>query len=82
MRYDDYLAEGLPIGSGVVESACKNLVIQRMECSGMRWSKKGANAMLKIRSIKLNGDFSDLITAYKQKEQSRLYPVIEQKKAA
>lgn len=82
MRYDDYLAEGLPIGSGVVESACKNLVRQRMEGSGMRWSKKGANAMLKIRSIKLNGDFSELMSVYQQEEQTRLYPAIWQKKAA
>lgn len=82
MRYDEYLADGLPIGSGVVESACKNLVRQRMEGSGMRWSKKGANAMLKIRSIKLNGDLSELLEAYRKKEQSRLYPVMKQRKAA
>ena len=37
MRYAEHLAENLPIGSGVVEAACKTLVTQRMKCSGMRW---------------------------------------------
>jgi hypothetical protein len=37
MKYDEYLAAGYPIGSGVVEGACKHLVKDRMEGSGMRW---------------------------------------------
>jgi len=76
MRCDYYLAEGLPIGSGAVESVFKNLVRQRMEGSRMRWSKKGANAMLKLRSIKLNGDISELLSAYKEAGQLRLYPAL------
>ena len=37
MRYNEYLAQGLPIASGVVEGACKTLIKDRMERSGMRW---------------------------------------------
>jgi hypothetical protein len=55
MRYDLYISLGYPIGSGVVEGACKNLVKDRMELSGMRWTIQGAEAMLRLRSIAVNG---------------------------
>ena len=45
MRYDEYLARGLPIASGPVEGACKNLIKDRMERSGMRWTPRMAEAM-------------------------------------
>ncbi len=54
MQYDKYLARGYPIGSGVVEGACKNLVKDRMELSGMRWTEEGAETMLGLRSISVN----------------------------
>lgn len=38
MRYDVYLKNGWPIASGAVEGACKNLIKDRMERSGMRWT--------------------------------------------
>jgi hypothetical protein len=57
MHYDRYLAEGLPIASGVVEGACKNLVKDRMERSGMRWKQPTAEAVLKLRALYLSGDF-------------------------
>jgi hypothetical protein len=40
---------GIPIGSGVVEAACKTLVAQRMKCSGMRWGENGGQAILTVR---------------------------------
>jgi hypothetical protein len=49
MRYAALKAQGLPIGSGVVEAACKTLVTQRLKLSGMRWSAKGAQAILTTR---------------------------------
>lgn len=49
MRYADLVARGLPIGSGVVEAACKTLVSQRLKLSGMRWGKAGAQAILTAR---------------------------------
>jgi hypothetical protein len=51
MRYADYLAQGLPIASGVVEATCKTLVTQRMKCSGMAWKQTGGQAILTLRSL-------------------------------
>jgi len=49
MRYDEYLAAGYPIGTGPVEGACRNVVKDRFEQTGMRWSLPGAQAMLQLR---------------------------------
>ncbi|QTA89964.1 hypothetical protein [Desulfonema magnum] len=51
MKYDEYLAKGYPIGSGVVESACSHVVKDRMELSGARWGIRGAESVLKLRSV-------------------------------
>lgn len=58
MRYDVYLRRGWPIASGVVEGACRHLVKDRMEQSGMRWSREGAQHVLDLRAVRLNGDWS------------------------
>ena len=50
MRYSALRDAGVPIGSGVVEAACKTLVAQRMKHSGMRWSQEGGQAILNLRS--------------------------------
>jgi hypothetical protein len=73
MHYDQYLKAGFPIGSGAVESSCKQLVVTRMEGSGMRWSMAGAQAMLKLRSVYLNGDWQRYWAFHRQQQQSRLY---------
>ena len=49
MRYAEWKREGLMIGSGVVEAACKTLVAQRLKLSGMRWGSRGAQAILTMR---------------------------------
>jgi hypothetical protein len=56
MRYATYRDQGLPVGSGVVESAAKHLVQQRMKRAGMRWSELGARAILHLRCAILNHD--------------------------
>jgi hypothetical protein len=56
MHYDAYLAAGLPVGTGVVESACGSVVKHRMEGEGKRWSLAGAEAMLTLRSLKKSHD--------------------------
>jgi hypothetical protein len=56
MRYDAYLAAGLPVGTGVVESACGSVVKHRMEGEGKRWSLQGAEAILTLRSLKKSHD--------------------------
>ena len=58
MKYDEYLAAGYPIGSGVAEGACRHLVKDRLEATGMHWTVEGAQAMLDVRSTYLNGDWS------------------------
>lgn len=52
MQYDDYLAAGYPIATGVIEGACRHLVKDRMERSGMRWTLEGAQAMLNLRALR------------------------------
>jgi hypothetical protein len=49
--YPAFTAEGLPIGSGVTEAACKTLVKQRLCASGMRWKNKGAKIVLSLRAL-------------------------------
>ena len=60
MRYDDYLAKGWFIGSGVVESGCKTVVGKRFKQPGMLWSKKGADALLPFRVAHLSGRYDEL----------------------
>jgi hypothetical protein len=57
MRYDEYLRQGWPMATGVVGAACKNLVKDRMERSGMRWTQMMVEEMLKLRAVYLSGDF-------------------------
>ena len=73
MRYDEYLAAGYPIGSGVAEGACRHLVKDRMEGTGMRWTVVGAQAMLHLRAVYLNDQWDDFIEERIQREQLRLY---------
>ena len=73
MHYDIYLAMGLPIASGTVEGACKHLVKDRMERSGMRWQIPGAEAILKLRAIHLSGDLDAYWSFHKRQEQLRLH---------
>jgi len=75
MRYDQYLAQGLPIASGSVEGACKNLIKDRMERSGMRWSLNMAEAMVKMRAIYLSGDLDNYWDYHVQQDQERLYGI-------
>ena len=73
MQYGDYLQQGYPIGSGVVEGACRHLVRDRMERTGMKWQIEGATAMLNTRSAFINGEWDDLIEYRIQTEQQRSY---------
>jgi len=72
MRYDSYLAEGLPIASGAVEGACKTLIKDRMERSGMRWGVS-TEAVLKMRAVYLSGDLEEYWKFHIAEDQKRLY---------
>ncbi len=73
MKYDEYLAAGYPIGSGVVEGACRHLVKDRMERAGMRWRIAGAQAILSLRAIYVNDDWETFHADRIQTEQRKLY---------
>jgi hypothetical protein len=74
MRYDEYLANGWPIASGPVEGACKHLIKDRMERSGMRWTEQMAEAIVQLRAIYLSGDFDCYWQFHIEQDQRRLYP--------
>lgn len=57
MAYDRFRAAGLDIGSGRVEAACKHVVAVRMKRCGMRWSKRGSQNVLSLRTAWLNHDW-------------------------
>ena len=75
MRYHEYLAKGWPIASGPVEGACKNLIKDRMERSGMRWTEQMAEAIVQLRAVYLSGDFDRYWQFHIEQDQQRLYPV-------
>ena len=60
MRYDEYLRLGYGIGSGAVESAHKRVVHARLRQAGMRWSELGAQHLLALRQLLLNGQWSSV----------------------
>jgi hypothetical protein len=74
MRYDEYLRAGYPIASGVIEGACRHVVKDRLERTGMSWVREGARSMLELRCVYLTGEW-DAYTAFRvQRETERLYP--------
>ena len=60
MKYEDYKNLGLPIGSGIVESACKWLIQQRFKGVGMRWSVNGFVSLCSLRVAWVNDSFREL----------------------
>jgi hypothetical protein len=73
LQYGDALSEGFPIASGVIEGACRHLINDRLDITGSRWSLSGAEAVLKIRSLKSSGDFESYWNFYKNQSKKRLY---------
>jgi len=59
LRYDQYLAAGLPIASGVIEGACRHLVADRMDITGARWSVLGAEEVLRLRALRISADLDE-----------------------
>ncbi|MGH9406922.1 MAG: ISKra4 family transposase [Terriglobia bacterium] len=73
MKYDEYLAAGYPIGTGVAEGACRHFVKDRMELAGMRWEIEGAQAVLSLRAFYLNDQWDEFMIHRIQTEQDALY---------
>ena len=84
LRYDEYLAEGFPIATGVIEGACRYLVKDRMDLTGARWGLDNAEAVLKLRALRASGDLDEYwdfhrAEEFKRHHQSRyaIYPKLE-----
>jgi hypothetical protein len=71
MRYDEYLAAGFPIATGVIEGACRYLVKDRMDLTGARWTLKGAEAVLRLRALHASGDFDGYWKFHQEQENVR-----------
>lgn len=74
MHYDEYLRAGYPISTGVIEGACRHLVKDRMERSGMRWRLEGAQAMLDVRATYQSSYWDEFHRRRIAREQKRLHP--------
>lgn len=74
MHYDEYLAKGYPIASGVIEGACRHVVKDRMERTGMGWTVPGAQAMLSLRCLWVGDDWDVYLTFRIEQETERLHP--------
>jgi len=59
MRYPEFRAKGLFVGSGVIEAGCKAVIGSRLKQSGMFWTVRGANDIIALRCCRLNGRFED-----------------------
>jgi hypothetical protein len=70
LHYDEYLAAGLPIASGVIEGACRHLVKDRMDITGARWTVEGAEAVLRLRALRASGDFDAYWAFHEDRERA------------
>jgi hypothetical protein len=59
MLYAEWIKQGLFVGSGVIEAGCKTIVGQRLKQSGMRWTVRGANAIIALRCCQISGRWED-----------------------
>lgn len=78
MRYHEYLRKGYPIASGVIEGACRHVVKDRLERTGMSWTPTGAQAVLHLRAIATSDQWNDFLTYRVEHETQRLYPYRQQ----
>jgi hypothetical protein len=74
LRYDQALAAGWPIATGVIEGACRHLIGDRLDITGARWGLDGAEAILTLRAVISNGDFDEYWRFHLTREHQRLYP--------
>ena len=75
MPYAKTKAEHLPIGSGIVEAACKTLVTQRLKCSGMHWDYEGAQSILSLRAANQSNWFEPAFDLIRDKIKCNVTPL-------
>lgn len=74
LKYDEYLSQGFPIATGVIEGTCRHLVQDRMGITGARWDVPGGEAVLKLRAIRCSGDWDDYWAFHEKQELARHHP--------
>ncbi len=74
MKYDEYLSAGYPIASGVIEGACRHVVKDRLERTGMTWTVAGAQSMLSLRCLHLCGQWNEFTQFRIHRETERIHP--------
>jgi hypothetical protein len=74
IHYASFLARGLPIATGVIEGACRHLVQDRMGITGARWGLDGAEAVLKLRAVRVSGDWDAYWAFHIRREHVRNHP--------
>ncbi len=75
MRYEICLARGYPIGSGVIKGACRNLINDRLDLTGMSWTLQGAESMMRLRAVHINKNWNAFWNHRRQSERRRLYGI-------
>lgn len=75
MDYPTFIARGLPIGSGAIESTCKVLIEQREKGAGMRWTEDGAQTVASLRAIYRSGRWSQFWRSHPQMRRPRVAPI-------
>ena len=78
LKYNQYLAAGYPIATGVIEGACRHLIKDRLDITGARWGLLSAEAILRLRSLRSSGDFEEYWTFHEAQEFKRNYTVAYQ----
>ena len=73
MRYDKALASGWPIATGMIEGACRFVIEDRFGITGARWSPDGAEVILKLRALVVNGDLDDYMNYYKARYRTQIH---------
>ncbi|MGV1030468.1 MAG: ISKra4 family transposase [Dermatophilaceae bacterium] len=73
LDYPTALAVGWPIATGIIEGACRHLVADRMDITGARWSVTGAEAVLRLRAVRANGDINSYWQFHLDREQQRVH---------
>jgi len=75
MRYEICLSKGYTIGSGVIEGACRNLINDRLELTGMSWTIQGAECVMRLRAVHINNHWDAFWTYRRQSERRRRYGI-------
>lgn len=80
LRYDEALASGWPIATGVIEGACRHLIGDRLDITGSRWGVEGAEAVLTLRAVIDNGDFEAYWAFHIRREHYRIHQTRDQER--